>query len=177
MIRFKLVLAAMVFGLVAAGSAFAQGRGGGRGGPGGPGGMFGRSPFDNYVAALADLNLTPDFTLTADVKKQVQAVRDDWKKANDDFKTAHKDELDKAQAAIRDAMQAQDREAGQTARQALQDINAKGPKAEEYIAKIKALLTPEQADAVDKKEKEMQPPMPGGRGGPGGGGPGGPPAN
>ena len=42
----------------------------------------------------------------------------------------------------------------------------KGPKADDSIAKIKALLTADQAAAVDKKQAETAPPRPGGAGGP-----------
>ena len=81
--RYKLLFAAMLCGLIMTSAAYAQPRGGGRM----MGGMQ-RSPFDTYVAALADANLSPDFTLTPDVKKQIQSVRDDWKKSMDDYRTA-----------------------------------------------------------------------------------------
>ena len=166
MTRFKLLFAALLCGMLATTSAFGQGRRGGQGGPGGGFGGPGGNAFTQYVAALADCNLSPDFTLTADEKTKIQGVRDDFKKAEDDFQTANKDDLDKARQAFRDANGDQDAMA--TARTNLQAIMAKGPKAEDYVAKVKALLTPDQSDAVDKKVKELAPPARGNRGGPGG---------
>src|SRR5689334_10678569 len=79
------------------GGRFNRGGGGAGGFGGGPGmmGMMGRRPFDEALAALGDLNLSPDFTLTPEQKTKVQSVRDDFKKAQEKWRTDHADEIKK----------------------------------------------------------------------------------
>jgi hypothetical protein len=176
------------------------GRGGGFGGGfGGPGGAFAgpgmmrvmlsRDPMEELVYALGELNLTPDFTLTADQKTKIQSVRDDFKKQMEDWRKAHADEMKKLQdeaAELRGGggpgaggQEGANREKFRELFEARQQLMESAPKSDEAVAEIKGILTTEQLKKLDaavaakqvemeKMRDEMR-----GRFGPGGGGRGG----
>jgi hypothetical protein len=167
MIRSHWLLAAAT---VALSLAVAFGQTPGNAGPAGGGAaggmvMFQRTALDNYVAAIAELNMDPDFALSTEQKKLIKVIRGDYRKAVEDFVAHHKDEIDAIQQAIRDATTSQDQVALQDARQRMQPLRAQGPKPAPYIAKVKAVLTPEQAGQVETQMREVQAPPP--QGGPG----------
>jgi Spy/CpxP family protein refolding chaperone len=142
---------------------------GGRGGRGGFGGGFfgGGNELTTAVQVLGDLNLSPDFTLDKEQKTKIQAVRDEYAKAMEKWRTDNQEKL----AAIREEMQnAQDREARQAVMTKSRELYATGPKAEESVNQIKAALTAEQKTAFEKALTERAERRgPGGRGGEGGG--------
>lgn len=150
------------------------------GGPGG-GGMFGmaQDPFQQAIVALGDLNLRPDFNLTVEQKQKLQAVRDEVKTMEDKWRTDHAAELKKIQDDAATARQAQDQEKMREVMTARRDLMQTMPKTDDAAQKVKALLTDDQAKAlearINERQEEMRARMGGmpGRGGRGGGGGGG----
>jgi Spy/CpxP family protein refolding chaperone len=197
MFKSKWLLAAVIVGVGFAGFAFGQAEGPANPQPGANPGAGGPNLIANllqrfnglaqYVAVLAEANLSPDFTLTAEQKTQIKEIRGQFQKDAEEFIKKNQEQIDKIRQSVQAARDAGDPDAMREAfRQAMQDgqeLASQGPKPQEYVAKIKAVLTPEQADQVDKKLKEMQQQMrqmqgmgpgraPGaGPGGPGGGAP------
>jgi hypothetical protein len=171
---------ALLGSLVMAANLMAQPAPGG-GGRGGGGFGMAQDPFVETITALGDLNLRPDFNLTAEQKTKLQAVRDEVKAAEDKWRTDHAAELKKIQDDMAAARQAQDqekmREIGTARRELMQGM----PKTDDAAQKVKALLTADQAKALETRIAERQEEMRarmggmmGGRGGrPGGGGGGG----
>lgn len=126
---------------------------------GGPGGMMvnpwgfggGGFAFEQFMGTLTQLNMTTDFTLTVEAKGKLQAVREEWNKAQSDFRQEHRDELKELGQDVMEAYKAGDKEKIKDATKKQQEFMAKGPKAEDYIAKAKAVLTPEQLKLVEAK--------------------------
>jgi hypothetical protein len=152
-----------------------RGFGGGFGGPGGAGGFGGgarafagqRDPLDELLALLGDLNLAPDFTLAADQKSKIQVIRDGFKKTQDEWRSAHADELKKMQedmAQLRGGgqgagggqAQPPDREKMQELFQARQELMQSAPKSDEAAVEIKGLLTTEQLKKLEVRQTERQ---------------------
>lgn len=173
---------AFLFSLVMAANLMAQPAPGGPGGRGG-GGMFGmaQDPYQQAIAALGDLNLRPDFNLTAEQKTKLQAVRDEVKAAEDKWRTDHAADLKKIQDDSAAARQAQDQDKMREIMTARGELMQTMPKTDDAAQKVKALLTADQAKALDTRITERQEEartrmggmMGGGRGGRGGGGGGG----
>lgn len=171
-----------LFGLVVLASLFtaanlqAQAPGGGPGG----GGMFGmqQDPFQTALSALGDVNLRPDFTLTAEQKEKVQAIRNDVKAAEDKWRTDHAADLKKIQDDAQAARDAQDMEKMREIMTARRDLMQTMPKTDDAAQKLKAVLTPDQAKALEtritERQDEARARMGGMFGGRGGRGPGGP---
>jgi len=165
------------------------GRGGGFGGPGGFGGgggsagamAPGRDALDELLAVLADLNLTPDFTLTADQKSKIQSIRDDFKAKVETWRTDHEAEMRQIQQDMQSARTAAAANNGQVDAakvqalvQSRQDIADGAPKSDDAVLEIKGLLATDQLKTVSAKLDERK--ATGGRGmqglGRGSGGPG-----
>jgi len=135
-----------------------------RGNPGGPGGGrfggFAPDPLAQTISMLGDLNLSTTFTLTNDQKEKIQAIRDEYKKKQDAWRTEHEADLKKIQdqfAALRAAGQAEgNREKIQEIMQTRQALQETAPKGDEAAASIKALLTTEQLKAYDAKQAENE---------------------
>ena len=150
-----------MFGVAVLGSLFvavnvmaqAAAQGGGQGrGPGA--GMMQQDPFQQAIAALGDLNLRPDFNLSKEQKEKLQAVRDDVKKAEDKWRTDHADDLKKIQEEAQAARGDQDkmREVMTKRRELMQTQ----PKSDDAAKQVKALLTEDQAKALEKRITERQ---------------------
>ncbi|MCY2952314.1 MAG: hypothetical protein NTU53_10095 [Planctomycetota bacterium] len=177
-----------MFGVAVLGSLFvavnvmaqaaAQGGGQGRG----PGAGMQQDPFQQTIAALGDLNLRPDFNLSKEQKEKLQAVRDDVKKAEDKWRADHADDLKKIQEETQAARGDQDKMGEvMTKRRELMQTQ---PKSDDAAKQVKALLTEDQAKALEKRITERQAEMRarmggmggmggrGGRGAQGGGGAG-----
>jgi len=147
--------------------------------------MFGRDALSDAIALLGDLNLSPAFTLTADQKTKLQAIRDDFKKEQDKWAKDHEADIKDIEQQMADLRESGgNREDIQKIMQARQKLQETAPKGDEFVKQIKALLTEEQLKLVTAKQaeltqqrKDMQRRFgPGGPGGgPGGGGPGGGP--
>jgi hypothetical protein len=161
-----------MFGVAVLGSLFvavnvmAQAPGGGQGrGPGG--GMMQQDPFQQTITALGDLNLRPDFNLSKEQKEKLQVVRDDVKKAEDKWRADHADDLKKIQEETQAARGDQDKMGEvMTKRRELMQTQ---PKSDDAAKQVKALLTEDQAKALEKRITERQEEMRARMGGMGGG--------
>lgn len=107
--------------------------------------------FEQFMRTLTELNMTPDFTLDKAAKQKLQDLRDEFRKAQAKFMEDHKEDfqnLGKERAA---AFEAQNQEKLKELTKAMQELRAKGPSAEEYVAKAKVMLTPDQQKVVEAK--------------------------
>lgn len=196
------------------GGGFGGGGGGGFGGPGGFGGGFGggnpaamlnvaRDPLDELVMIIGDLNMKPDFTLTADQKTKIQAARDALKKLRDKWQADHEADFNQFAEQMNDLRNSNNpqemREKMQEITVARMEVMESMPKSDETVAEIKGILTTEQLKMLDSRLAERKAEQQkareqlmermrnggpgagggfgggngGGQGGPGGGGPGG----
>ena len=130
--------------------------GAGRGGGGGMFGMMAQDPYDQTIVALGDLNLRPDFNLTAEQKTKLQAVRDEVKAAEEKWRTEHAADLKKIEDEAAAARQSQDRDKMRELMTSRRDLMQTMPKNDEAAQKVKALLTPDQAKAVETRITERQ---------------------
>lgn len=141
-------------GLFLAASAMAQPAGGQRGRGMGMG-MMG-DPLQQLLTALGDVNLRPDFTLTKEQKEKIQSIRDGVKNAETKWRTDHAADLKKIQDDMQAARQDQDqdkmRETMTKARELMQSM----PNTEEAAKEVRAVLTEDQAKALDARITERQ---------------------
>lgn len=149
-------------------------RGGGPGGRGGPGGGMMAGPRDavtEAIAALGELNLLPDFTLTKEQKEKVQAIKATAKTAHDKWTADHEADLRKLNEDARAAGGPNaDPDKMREIRTARQELMASAPKTEDAVKELKALLSQDQAKMLDEQIAKMQQNRrQGGPGGPGGG--------
>lgn len=107
--------------------------------------------FEMFMMTLTQLNMTPDLTLNKDAKLKLQAVRDQWQKAQAKFMEEHKDDFKKLQKEQMEAYTANDPAKIQEAAKKYQELAAAGPKGDEYIAKAKAVLSPDELKVVEEK--------------------------
>lgn len=134
-----------------------RGPGGGMGGPGGWNfGQPGQASFESFMQTLSQLNMTPEFTLDKDTKAKLQQIQADYRDAQKKFFDEIKDDQKKLQEEQMAAWQAKDQDQIKELAKKSQELYAKGPKADEWIAKAKAALTPEQLKAVEEKIKKDQ---------------------
>ncbi len=154
---------------------------------GGPAAMLNRNAFTEAVATLGELNLSPDFTLAKEQKERVQAVRDDYKKQTDKWRTDHEADIKKIQdnmAAMRGGGGGGGAAGGGgNVRQAIQDLTKTMPDFDAFVKQLKEALAADQVKRLEDKlaerkaeqEKQMQDMRQrfGGGGGAAGGGGGG----
>ena len=69
-----------------------------------------RDAFVEAVAALGDLALTPNFTITNEQKESIQSLRTDQKMAMDKWRGEHHDDIQKLMDEAQAAREAGDRE-------------------------------------------------------------------
>ena len=155
----RTVLVGVVMMAMAAVAAGQAGGGAGAVRPMPGGGMFGwggagQFQFDSYLRMVADMNMSPDFALEKAQKEKIVAVKDEFKKATEKFMADNKDEMAKIQDGYRDA--GRDPQKWQELGKQSQELMAKGPKAQEYIDKVKAALTADQVKALDEKAKQAE---------------------
>jgi Spy/CpxP family protein refolding chaperone len=166
---------------------FAQeggGQGGGRGGRGGRGGAGGgagggfgggfgirTNELTNALEVLGDLNLSPDFSLDKEQKTKIKAVREEYTKAMEKWRTDNEEKLTKIREEMRGTQG--DRDAMQAIMTKQRELYATAPKADEPINQVKAALTAEQKATFEKALAERAERRgAGGPGGPGGRGQG-----
>jgi Spy/CpxP family protein refolding chaperone len=165
------------------------GRGGGGpggfggGGPGFAGRMQGRDFAVNTDPLASILATAGEVSLNADQKQKVQAVAEAFKTVQAAWQKEHEVELNKLRDEFRAAADAGGRDKIRELMQKRQDIQATAPKTDDTLAKIKAVLTPDQLKNFERRLADrqaqsdpMRGPMndrfgggPGGPGGPGGG--------
>jgi hypothetical protein len=160
----------------------------------GMGGMMGaEDPLSQLVANLGEASLDPAFTLTAEQKTKIQAVRDDFKKQIEKWRTDQADTMKKIREQIAGMFGGGGRggfggnpQAWQDVMKAGQDLMATIPSSDEAVKQIEAALTAEQLKVVQvkaaarqaeiqKRQQEMQEMFGGFGGGRFGGGRGGRP--
>lgn len=136
------------------------GGGGARFRMGGP--MMGGGALEQFIGMLGQVNLKTDFTLTADQKSKIQAIRDDFKKQTDDWRAQHADEIKQIDEQQQEVMngfqngnipdpgQMQEMEAQ---RRALYET---APNGEDHVAQVKALFTPEQEKIFETRRAEIE---------------------
>ena len=110
-------------------------------------------PQFNYM--LTQLNMTPDFTLDKETKQKLAAIQADYQKAQAKFMEDNKEEFKAVQLEQMAAFTAKDQEKIQAIMKKYAELNAKGPNAEEYLARTKAALPPEQLKIVEDKIKSQ----------------------
>lgn len=147
--------------------------------PGGPPLPFQRrESMTETMNILGETNLRPDFDLTKEQKEKIAAIRDGLRAAREKWQAERAEELRKIDEQMRAARDGGGgRDQFEALMQKRQEIMATAPSSEDAIAKIKAVLTPEQLKAFEaaveerrRAEEEMRQRF-GGFGGPGGGGP------
>lgn len=150
--RLSSVLGAIVLGsLLLSADLLAQAPpGGGRPGMG----MMQANRFVQAIDALGDLNLRPDFNLTKEQKEKLHAIREEVKKSEEQWRTAHAEDLKKIQEDMQAARGDQDkmREVMTQRQELMQGM----PGGEDSVTKVKALLTEDQVKALDTRITERQ---------------------
>ncbi|MBC8106234.1 MAG: hypothetical protein H7Z14_06555 [Anaerolineae bacterium] len=149
---------------------------------GGPPMMIG-GQLEQFVGMLAQINLKTDFTLTADQKSRIQAIRDDSRKQSDEWRAQHADEIKQIDEQQQEMMNGlhngivPDPGQMQEIEEQRRVLYENAPDGGDHVEQIKALFTPEQAKVfethkalIDKERDAMMRQFGGGRmimGGPG----------
>jgi len=132
-----------------------------------------RSSMTETMNMLGEANLRPDFDLTKEQKEKILAIRDGLRAAREKWQTENAAALRKIEEEMRAA-----RDGGadrfDALRQKRDELMAGMPNSEDAIARIKALLTPEQLkifETMIEERRRMEEEMRQRFGGPGGGPP------
>jgi hypothetical protein len=179
-----------------------QNRGGPDGGPQARGfnrpgafdrGGMGDDVLSRTVSALADVNLTPEFNLTAEQKQSIAGIRTAFEQSKKQWQTAHAADLaklDQEMSDLRDGGQRPDQQQMRTLFDQRRQVMSNAPTGDAEVKQILAILSPEEAKQLQTKTDELEkerlsqrnrfggpggPGGPGGFGGPMGGGPDGGP--
>jgi Spy/CpxP family protein refolding chaperone len=138
--------------------------------------MFGpdRNHLVETLNILGDLNLTPSFTLTAEQKQKIQAIRDDFRKQQDTWRAEHADQLkalEDQMAELRDAGGPPDPDQMREIMEERRDLMSTAPNGEDESEQVKALLTADQLKqfqthlaALEQEREQMRQFNPRGRG-------------
>ena len=140
-----------------------MGPGGGQGRMrfGGPGPMMMGGVLEQFVGVLGQVNLKTDFTLTADQKTKIQAIRDDYKKQSDEWRTQRADEIkqiDEQQQEMMNGLQngnLPDPGQMQELEEQRRVLYETAPNGEDHVAQIKALFTPDQDKIFEARKAEI----------------------
>src|SRR5207248_793628 len=122
------------------------------------GAMMNRDFLSPLVMTLGELNLAPDFSLSAEQKQKIQAIRDDFKAASDAFKKDHAEEikqLDDQQKEMMDGLQTgniPDPAAMMELSEQRRALMQNAPDGAEHATQVKAALDPEQLKKLEAKE-------------------------
>ena len=119
---------------------------------GGAGGM----QFDIFLMTLTQLNMTPEFTLDKEAKQKLQALREEYRAAQTKYFTDHRLDMEKLQKEMMEAYKSRDVDDIKMAQKKMQEFQAAGVKAEDYVAKAKATLTPEQLKFVEERQAKAE---------------------
>ncbi len=109
---------------------------------------------DQYMMTLTQLNMTPALTLDKEAKQKLQDIQAEWRSAQAKFMEDHKGDFTKVGQEQMEAFKAKDQEKIKAVMKQSQELYAQGPKGDEYLAKAKAVLTPEQTKAVEASLKK-----------------------
>jgi hypothetical protein len=108
-------------------------------------------PTSVLVDFLGQLNLSPDFTLTAEEKTKIAAARKAHKEAMEAWQKAHAQEIEKIQNQSANAAAASDNAKVEAAMKAEMDLRATAPSTDDMDKQIRAALTEDHRKAVDAK--------------------------
>jgi hypothetical protein len=120
--------------------------------------VMNRDSLSPLVMTLGELNLGPDFTLTAEQKQKIQAIRDDFKAATEAFKKDHAEEikqLDDQQKEMMDGFQTgniPDPNAMMELNEQRRALMQGAPDGTEHANQVRAALNPDQLKKVQEKE-------------------------
>src|SRR5690348_1029574 len=124
--------------------------------PAGP--MMSRDSLAPLIMTLGELNLAPDFNLSAEQKQKIQAIRDDFKGAMEAFRKDHADELkqlDDQQKELMDGFQngnIPDPGTMMELAQQRQALMQNAPDGSEHATQVRATLNDEQRKKLEDKE-------------------------
>jgi Spy/CpxP family protein refolding chaperone len=108
-------------------------------------------------ARLARLReVLKDLNLSDDQMAKIKAIFQEEKAQFQQWESAHKDELTALREERKAAIQARDKAKVQEIDGKLMEILATAPKIEDFLAKIKAVLTDEQKAQLEEKLKEIR---------------------
>ena len=110
-----------------------------------------RDAFVEALNALGDLALTPDFMITSEQKENIQSLRFDQKLATDKWRGEHADDLQKLTDQSQAARDAGDQEKFRDILQKRRTLMQSGPKPEDAVKKLTALLNEEQRKRLDER--------------------------
>jgi hypothetical protein len=122
-------------------------------------GAFGqRRPdvFADTLAALGDLALAPDFVITPEQKESIQSLRVDHKLAADKWRGDNHDEILKMSEELQAARESGNQEKSRELFEKQRSFFQKGPKPEDAVKKLTALLNEEQRKRLDEKMAERR---------------------
>lgn len=122
----------------------------------GPPGAFGPDPFQEAIDALGDLNLQPDFALSKEQKEKVQALREDVRKAEQKWLSDHAEDFKKLGNDTQAAFQEQDPDKiGQVMTRRM-ELFQSAPKTDQASKQLRAILTDDQAKALEKRIEQRR---------------------
>ncbi|HEV8377515.1 MAG TPA: hypothetical protein VGP99_01600 [Tepidisphaeraceae bacterium] len=112
--------------------------------------------FAETLAALGDLALSPDFVITPEQKESIQSLRSDQKLAMDKWRGDNHDEIQKMAEELQAARESGNQEKSRELFQKQQAFFQKGPRPEDAVKKLTALLNEEQRKRLDEKLAERR---------------------
>jgi len=118
--------------------------------------MLDRDPSEGFIHLLAELNMTPQFTLSPEQKTEIQELRESFRAECEAFIAEHEEELDYIRAQMTEAREARDREAMGEAFSSLRDLMSQGPGREKIIDDLKAVLTDDQRAQVEQRIEQVE---------------------
>jgi len=118
--------------------------------------MLERDPSEGFIHLLAELNMTPQFTLSPEQKQRIEDLRESFRAEREAFIAEHRKELDYIRAQMIEAREARDREAMGDAFNSLRDLMSRGPSREKIIEDIKAVLTDDQRAQVEQRIEQVE---------------------
>ncbi len=128
-----------------------------------------QNALDSFLMILGEANLTTSFNLTRDQKEKITDIRAAFGRSLDAWRRTNGADLADMQAELRDLMgygnynnpsPTEDRDPDGTKRQKLVDsireVVATAPDGEQEIQRIRAVLTPAQAEQIDTRVLQSQ---------------------
>ncbi|HEV8291311.1 MAG TPA: hypothetical protein VGP94_05290 [Tepidisphaeraceae bacterium] len=112
--------------------------------------------FADTLAALGDLALSPDFVITPEQKESIQSLRADQKLAMDKWRGDNHDEILKMSEELQAARESGNQEKSRELFQKQLAFFQKGPRPEDAVKKLVALLNEEQRKRLDEKLAERR---------------------
>jgi len=115
-----------------------------------------------FVNMLGAINLKTEFTLTADQKTKIQAIRDDFKQQMEKWRAEHADELkqmdEQQQEVMNNLQQGNPPDPNQMMEmeQQRKQLMDTAPNGEDHVEQIKALFTGDQAKIFEAKKVEIE---------------------